>query len=282
MTITLADVMRRYQAFGCREKAARTLKADASSASQVLRALGSYALSLDHAATARTLSLTGSVVGEYREARKREGVSVATIKRELAVASAACRWCIAEENWDIRNPFVGRLISKSDSRNLVVRARELSQDECSRLILAAEQPMADIIAFALLTAFRHDEIRLLTWERVDGCLVRFGVDDQKSRRAGVRAMPAAARTILDRQPAGQFVFGELSGNQFDYLFSKARRRAGVDCTFHDTRKTWACRARDAGVPMQDIQAQLGHESIEVTERVYARASAESVLRAVSF
>ena len=197
--------------------------------------------------------------------------------------SAACRWCISEENWEIANPFVGRLISKLDTRTLVTEARQLTQEECARLILAAAPPLSDIIAFALLTALRRGEIRDLTWDRIDGQLIRFGVLDQKSRRLGVRAMPAEARAIIDRQPRrDRFVFPRLSVARFNYLFGKARARAGVDCTAHSLRHTWACRARDAGVPMADIQAQLGHESIEITERTYARPGHASVIRAVDF
>lgn len=280
---TIADVVRRYLAVGCAEKSPRTVKADASCATQVLRALGNYHLDAARAATARTRSLTGSVVVQYRADRKREGISPATIKRELAVASAACRWCISEENWDISNPFAGRLISKLDARSLTSEARQLTQDECARLILAAEQPMADIIAFAVLTALRRDEIRLLTWDRVDGRLIRFGASNQKSRRVGVRAMPAEARVILDRQvKRGPMAFPILSVARFDYLFGKARERSGVQCKFHELRHTWACRAREAGVSMEDIQAQMGHTDIRVTEKVYARPGHESVLRAVAF
>lgn len=280
---TLTDVFRRYQAVGCAEKATTTLASDSQSASNVLKALGNYHLDAQRTATARTRSLTGSVVIQYREQRKRAGAKPATVKRELAVMSAACRWCIAEENWEITNPFVGRLISKLDARTLVTEAVQLSQEESARLLLAAAPPLSDIIAFALLTGLRRNEIRDLTWDRVDGLLLRFGVCDQKSRRVGVRAMPPEARAIIDRQPQrSRFVFPRLSVAQFNYLFGKARARAGVECTFHSLRHTWACRARDAGVALADIQSQLGHESIEVTERVYARPGHESVMRAVDF
>jgi integrase len=274
--MTLAEVLALYQSQGCADKSPRTLRTDAAGLRAVAQALGTYRVDTK----AATGALRGADVSRYREARKAAGVSPSTIQRELAVASAACRWAISENDMDITNPFAGRLISKADRKAIQPRDRVLTTDEANRLILAADPLMADIIAFALETGFRRDEIRLLTNNRIQGALVTFRPCDQKSGRHGVRALSGAAQAIVARQPAGVFVFGEMNVDRFDYLWGLARKRAGVECVFHDARRTFAHRARERGVPLQDISAQMGHSDTRTTERVYAQAGEAAALRAV--
>lgn len=275
--MNLAEVLNLYQSQGCADKSPRTLRTDAAGLRAVAEALGSYRIDTRAASGA----LRGADVTRYREQRKAAGVSPTTIHRELAVASAACRWAMYEQNLDVLNPFAGRLISKADRKSIKPIMRVVTDHEYRLLVIAAAAPMNDIITFAWETGFRRDEIRLLTRDRIDGALVQFAPENQKSRRHGVRAMNDAAIEIVARQERGNFVFGVMNEARFNYLFSCAKKRAGVECKFHDIRKTWAVRARDAGVSLSDIQSQLGHESIQITESVYARPGPASAMRAVS-
>ena len=275
--MTLSEVLALYQSQGCADKSPRTLRTDAAGLRSVTQALGTYRVD----AKSGQKALKGADVSRYREARKAAGVSPRTIMRELAVASAACRWAISEMDMDISNPFAGRAISKADRKAVQPRERILTSEEVSRLLLAADPWMSDVIAFALETGFRRDEVRLLTFDRIYGALVMFGPTDQKSGRHGVRALSQAARDIIDRQPlTSAYVFGEVNVDRMSYLWDTARKRAGVDCVFHDLRRSAAVRMREGGVALQDISAQMGHSSIKITESTYARAGAESVLRAV--
>lgn len=279
--MTLTEVLRLYQAQGCAEKSLKTLRTDASGLRAVGEALGNYRV--DTKAAQNTLR--GVDVSRYREARKAAGVSPVTIARELAVASAACRWAISEMDLDIVNPFAGRIISKADRKAIKPSDRVPTPMEVAALILAADAPMQDIIAFAAETGMRRDEIRLLTPERITGAIVVFRPEHQKSGRHGVCALSVIAQGIVARQPLGAFVFHEdashpLSVNRWDYLWDKARKRAKVDCPFHSLRHFAAVRMRETGVTLEDIAAQLRHESTNITARIYARAGIESVLRAV--
>lgn len=282
--ITVEDVLREYQRLGCAEKTARTRRTDASGLRRVEEALGKRRVDRQGAAQGSALMLRGTDVTQYRQARRAAGVSASTVGRELAVASAACRWCASELDWDIVNPFEGRAMTKADRRAQKPRARVLSQEESARLVLAAKQPLADMLVFMLETALRRGEVMALTRDRLAGAFIVFEPGDQKSRRHGLRALSELADTIARRQPDSEFLFTEngrpVSEDRFEYLFEQARRRSGVDCTSHDLRRTWAHRAREAGVSLQDIAAQLGHASTRTTESVYAQAGAEAVLRAV--
>lgn len=280
------SMLSHYLRVGCRDKAVKTQICDAACAKPLERLLGDYWLTHDPQSKRRKV-LTGGVVRGYRDHRKGEGVKPITIMRELAVASAAVRYCIVEEDYDCPNPFAGRMISKADRLALEPGGVEITMEQERRLLLAAEQPMQDMIAFALETGFRGCEIRGLTWERVDvqACSVYFAGADQKSRRPGYRGLSDGALATLARRPAvGGYVFtdstGPVSEGRFRYLWDKAVARSGVDVGFHSLRHTWARRALAAGKSMEDIQAQLGHEDIRTTQKVYAQRSLAMALRAV--
>ncbi len=65
-------------------------------------------------------------------------------------------------------------------------------------------------------------------------------------------------------------------------FREAVKRAGLgaDVTPHVLRHTAASWMAEAGVPMSEIAAVLGHRDSRTTERVYARYSPEYLQRAV--
>jgi integrase/recombinase XerD len=60
----------------------------------------------------------------------------------------------------------------------------------------------------------------------------------------------------------------LSAKGVEVVLSAARRRAGLDhATCHELRHTCLTRLREAGMPLEAVQAQAGHASIEST-RIY--------------
>jgi integrase len=55
--------------------------------------------------------------------------------------------------------------------------------------------------------------------------------------------------------------------------------AGVPrITVHEIRHTYACRALEAGVPLEVISKLLGHADVSITARIYARVSADLARR----
>jgi len=58
--------------------------------------------------------------------------------------------------------------------------------------------------------------------------------------------------------------------------------AGISrATPHDLRHTAAVHMAKAGVPMEEISQYLGHSSVEVTRKIYARFSPEYLQKAAS-
>lgn len=65
-------------------------------------------------------------------------------------------------------------------------------------------------------------------------------------------------------------------------FREAVKRAGLDksVTPHVLRHTAASWMAEAGIPMSEIAAVLGHSDSRTTERVYAKLSSTYLQRAV--
>jgi integrase len=223
--------------------------------------------------------IDGATVARYRELRKADGRSPVTVKRELAVASAAVNYCRGELYWDLPNPFQGRLISKADARRQKPEKRTYTAAEEAALLLAGDHALfRDMFRFGVLTGFRAGEIRGLTWDRVDGDTVYFTPELQKSGRYGTRALPPEAVQIVKRQPrSGPYVF-HVDGKQIRKetlcrWFRAARVKAGIpDVVFKHARKTFGQRAVDAGASMEAVQSQLGHEDIRTTQSWYVQPS----------
>lgn len=70
--------------------------------------------------------------------------------------------------------------------------------------------------------------------------------------------------VLKRPRRGQ----PLTAAGLDEVLQGARRRAGLErATCHQLRHTCLTRLREAGMPLEAVQAQAGHASIEST-RMY--------------
>ncbi|UZR27741.1 site-specific integrase [Methylococcus mesophilus] len=99
--------------------------------------------------------------------RQDDGVSAATINKEMGLVRAAINWARKEHEWDIPNPFECRKLKEPAGRS-----RWLSQTEAAMLIRAAKQVpkaahLADFIRLGLYSGMRPGEMLGLEWSRVD-------------------------------------------------------------------------------------------------------------------
>jgi integrase len=77
-------------------------------------------------------------------------------------------------------------------------------------------------------------------------------------------------------------FGGKPVKSIKRAFRTACEKAGLDRTVtpHTLRHTAASWMAEAGIPMSEIAAVLGHRDSRTTERVYARYSPDYLQRAV--
>jgi integrase len=226
---------------------------------------------------------------DQQQQRAAKGKHAGLSARRHVLADARYLW-----NWAIKKrilketPFkVGdvAMIPVGSSR---ARDRRLVGDEQQRLLAAADPWMTDMIEAALETACRGGELRSLTWADIeDGWFVLRNHKTIK-HTGRVRRVPISPKlqTILDRRRKGpdgndlsadSYVFGDATGKQLKKRWFNRAWRALCDSAkitdlqFHDLRHETASQALEAGVPIHEVQALLGHTTLTMTQR-YLNAS----------
>lgn len=253
------DIIKEGLRLSARRTQPSTQKTDAWNSKPLLRYFDQYWVTYDPMSTRRKV-LVPERVFRYIEWRESEGVGVAGIRRELAVASKCIRSCAKYLYWQLPNPFENPPLEQSKPRK-----RQGTDAEIGALLEHARQPLRDMILWYLNTWMRPSEGRLLQWHEVQGD--RVVLDQQKNGSDMPLALSAAALAILERQPkVGPFVFtgenGEpLTKDGLAWLQRLARREASkvtptvATLQLRDLRRTGATRAlAQPGVTTEDIRA----------------------------
>lgn len=269
----IEDVLLPYVRASSAYKKARTQEADAWISRRLESHFSGWWLTDRRSELKRVI--TGESVAQYRAQRKIDGVGAESIKRELAVASAACNYAISEMNYDITNPFAGRLITTKDRKAKTRRKRILSPGEVSAIIMAAEGICRDVVIFAANTGCRQAEILALGWHQIRGDELVFRPHEHKAGTHATSWLNDDAQRVLARQGDGEHVFTldgmPLQRRKLHAMWDFARRRSGVkDVLFHDLRRYVATQMLAAGASMEAVKAQLRHADIRTTQSAYAQ------------
>lgn len=239
--------------------------------------------------------ITGAVVRQYRRARiETDEVKPVTVMRELALASKAINHAISEWDWNLLNPFAGRLISDKDRKGMKPRGvREVTKEEEIRLLTACAArggefwlTVGDMLAFAFNTGLRMSEILGLRWWQLAGDVITMTPETQKSNRHSECVMNAAALTVISRrQQLGELVFhveGEpIHRRKLQWAVEQLRTDTGVRFVFSDTRKSCGQRILNAGHAIEEVQYQLRHADKRTTQRSYVTAPVDRLRAAVN-
>lgn len=210
---------------------------------------------------------------EYTDKRRAAGRKDGTIHTELTYLRAAMKFGL-DEKLLTEKPYI-MVPQKPDPKD-----NFLSRKEAKHLIDCAVMPHAKLfIIVALNTAGRMQAILDLTWDRVNFIKRQINLrDPDKDRTAKGRAIVPmndtlfAALTEAKNGALTDYVIeygGEKVGN-VKKAVAAAAKRAGIQCTAHDLRRTAAVWMAQKRVPMRDIALFLGHTNTTTTERVYAK------------
>jgi len=206
--------------------------------------------------------------------RREQGVSNATIRRDLTAISAILTHA-QDEGWVEQN------VALTVNRRRIPERRDpiLLPTEASIATMLKVMPptMADICVFAIETGMRQDEIVQLDWSCID--LTRAVATIHKTKGSKLRTVPLtpAALAILKRQPKApksSIVFWKGDGSPIDWVstvFGKWARKSAqqnsdfVRFRFHDLRHLFAVRYLQNGGSIYILQGIMGHSSVKVTE-----------------
>lgn len=200
-------------------------------------------------------------------------LSGATINRMLKVWQQVHNF--AEDNLEI--PVTKIKWSRFSQKEAKERVRYISPEQARDLLRHLPASTAAVVAFALATGCRKNEIATLTWSRVD---LDYRVVEVETKGGGTRFvnLNASALAIING-------LTNNGGKVFDTCGLRKRFTAAVlatgitDFRFHDLRHTHATWLGRAGASMQIIQAALGHTQITTTAR-YAHVIQGDVATAV--
>ena len=168
--------------------------------------------------------------------------------------------------------------------------RRLTREEAESLRNSCAMPHVRLfVEIALGTGARSGAILALPWGMVD-------LGKRRIRFCGSGAQKSRAQAVPINETLYQALTEAKEGAMTDYViewagepvksikrgFRQAVIRAGLDkaVTPHVLRHTAASWMAEAGIPMSEIAAVLGHRDSRTTERVYARFSPEYLQRAV--
>lgn len=251
--------------------------------------------------------ISSATLSEFEVARRKEGVTNSTIRRDLMCLSSLCSWAKVW-HWMHENP-VSEYLAQARKRGLTEaepRDRFLSHDEERRLFdhIAHMRRLAKgkrdqhgwhmqeaVIAFAIDTGLRAEEIFSLTWPQVDLVAREVRVLKEKAKGKRTRTVPIVERSLalldaLPRSAHSRFVFWHRDGKRYRHMYVQLMRICGKvdieDFEFHDLRRTTGVRLiRDHGFSIERVSLWLGHNNINITEKVYAFLSVDDLHKAVA-
>jgi integrase len=167
-------------------------------------------------------------------------------------------------------------IAKGNSRD-----RRPTLDELDRLMTHFEgirahrpnsAPMAKIIAFAIFSTRRQEEITRITWADYDSAASRIWVRDMKNPgdKKGNHVLcelPSEARAVIETMPRVAPQIFPYSTDAISASFTRACRQLEIqDLHFHDLRHEGVSRLFEMGKTIPQAAAVSGHRSWHSLQR----------------
>lgn len=257
-----------------------------------------YGDSLKHLAVhfgSKTMDqIKSAALSDFETARRTEGVTAATIRRDLACLSgiftSAIDWEWIEDGGNPVTSYMRRR-AKRGLREAVPRTRYLSPEEEDKLLASATDSPRLAMELAIDTGLRREELFSLQWSQVDQIRARI-VTTAATKNGKIRHVPLPVRSAqnlaqLVRRLDSPYVLTNPDTETRYLAMNKglkaAMRRAGItDLCWHDLRRTAACRwlQRD-GKSMAEVSTLLGHGDVKITSQRYAFLDGEAVAESLS-
>ena len=217
---------------------------------------------------------------------KRE-ISVRAVNESVSVLSVFFNWCIDREYYTRSNP-ASRCKDSEDNFRLVI----LNPAQIAELLSKAKDCkdgwLYTGVVLALFAGLRKKEVLELQWGDIDPYqgVINLRAVATKSKKQRTIPLPGFLENHLSGiEREGEWVLMDhgtrVRADRFWYKWERFRDSLsfatlpnGLTLTFHDLRHVYAQSLRDAGVNLGDIQAYMGHSSVELTIRRYAQRGGE--------
>lgn len=250
---------------------------------------------------ATVADLTSDALNAWRKARM-VATSRGTINRDETCARAMFRWARAQKPpLTTADPWAERALLKEPKRGappLIPSPREVAA-VVAALLAAGERGGALLLASALATGLRLDELRHLRAEHVRDDAVdltpeagpaaeAWSTKSYRARRIPVaRAAADALRAFLAWRWGGRGRKGKPIGLA-DTWVADVIDRGRLACEpvvpkfrAHDLRRTFATENVRAGNPITLVREWMGHRDVATTERYLGRYRDDAALQAAT-
>jgi integrase len=231
--------------------------------------------------------LTPEDVAALRRRLIAEGLAPGTVNRHLATLRSALNLALRWQLFEGRNPAASPGMLTEQHRDRFLSATE-TQALVRALDLEPSQDAASALALLILTGARKQEALRARWDLVDLERGVLTVPISKSGRPRHVPLSPAAVAVLQGQaarrvPGNPYVFPSriIEGAPLEGLrkpWDRAKRAAGLaaDLRIHDLRHSLASALANAGTPLYEIGALLGHRQLSTTTR-YAHHSPQRMV-----
>jgi integrase/recombinase XerD len=230
----------------------------------------------------RLSEIDGRLVAEITRARAADGITNATVKRDLVALSSVINFAI-DQGWIDNNPILARMKRIAERRDPIVLPR---QQDIDLVISRSPGMIADMIRAAMVTGAREDELLRARRDEIDHERRTLTVIGKRNKRRTIELEPFDGYELIRKLPSNvgtPLLFWHSTGenyknfaSQFAAIVERTRTRAtkrGIDFRpfrFHDLRHWHAVHWLRSGRSIYALQQRLGHTSVKTTE-VYLRA-----------
>jgi len=263
--ISFADFAQRYLVYSKTNKAFFSYKRDLVSFNNLLPIFGDKYL----------FEIIPQVVEEYKTNRLQEGVTPATVNRELSLLRHFFNKAI-EWGYLTKNPMQEvKLLKEPPGRTRYLRTEEIETllgiiDSFPNDIKSYLKP---IVLIALNTGLRKREILQLRWKDIYFEKRKITVSVTKTNETRIVPMNETIYQELKKMPQDQeseYLFCNRKGEPFGNIrksFDRALKLAKInDFRFHDLRHTFASHLVMNGCDIRTVQQLMGHKDIKMTMR----------------
>ncbi len=232
-------------------------------------------------------TLNAARLGELRATLLRSALAPATVNRTLAAVRGVLEQCWRQGLVDMETLDRAKSAMVVVKASTTVRGRHLSRMELAKILSACAKDTTpggarDGAAVALLAiGLRRAEVAAIRMEDFDPSTGRLVVRGKGNKERIVFLTNGSRDAVQVWMETRGVSAGPLLGHVTRYgkvaalgvtpqaiytALAKRAGEAGVSCTPHDLRRTFAGEALSAGVDVATVQAIMGHSSPATTAR----------------
>jgi len=220
--------------------------------------------------------LTTDHMDKYREKRKGEGRSDATVNRELSILRTSFHNARKRTPPKVLVVPYFPIVAETN-----IRKGFLTDEQYDKLRDELPAELKALFVTAYITGLRRGEITAIQWPQVDFEAGLITLDKGETKNDDPRSVPILDGDMLDlltaakkerdaEWPHSPWVFNRGGERivDFRWAWDEACKRAGVpDLNFHDLRRTAVRNMRRAGIP-QVIRMKISGHKTDSMERRY--------------